>query len=228
MSLDDRDWYIERQKKTLDKILGESGNTSTFDKIKRSIYNPKEFRSNDSADIAEQEPSSGMKAFFVISLIFAILFAAFDYSRKGIVWQILEKEGKYRHLDKRSEDERKVDAQIDTWKDNKGLEMGICKDDAYANPEDISQFSKKVDLFLKKVATEKKRHQSEDIDITDSQLALENLSREGNELIRFYNKKLVRCYANQVTADLVSKKAKSVNTSINDLSKSFQKKSSGK
>jgi len=223
MSLDDRDWYRERQKKMLDRILDESGNTSTFNKIKRAIYNPKEFRSNDSAGTGEQKPLSSIKTFLVISLIFAILFAAFDYSRKGIVWQFLEKEGKYRHLDKRSDDERKVDAQVDTWKDNKGLEMGICKDDAYASAEDISQFSKKVDLFLKKVALEKKRYQSENMDISDSQLSLENLSREGNELIRFYNKKLVRCYANEVTADLVSKQAKSVNTSINDLSKSFQK-----
>jgi hypothetical protein len=106
--------------------------------------------------------------------------------------------------------------------------MGICKDDAYASAEDISQFSKKVDLFLKKVATEKKRHQSESIDITESQLSLENLSREGNELIRFYNKKLVKCYANQVTADLVSKQAKAVNASVNDLSKSFQRISAEK
>jgi hypothetical protein len=228
MSLDDRDWYRERQKKTLDKILDETGNASTFDKIKRAIYNPKDFRSNDSVDLGEKKPSSGIKVFLVISLIFAILFAAFDYTRKGIVWQFLEKEGKYRHLDKRSDDERKVDAQVDTWKDNSGLETGICKDNAYASAEDISQFSKKVDLFLKKVAVEKKRYQTENIDISDSQLALENLSREGNELIRFYNKKLVKCYANQVTADLVSKQAKSVNTSINDLSKSFQKTSSGK
>jgi hypothetical protein len=199
MSIDDRDWYRERQKKLLDEIIDGT-----------------------------QQKTSNLRIFITITIVFLFLFAAFDYSRKGIVWQFLEKEGKYRHFDKRSDDERKVDAQVDTWKENKGLENGICKDNAYASAEDISQFAKKVDLFLKKVATEKKRHQSENIDITESQLSLENLSREGNELTRFYNKKLVRCYANQVTADLVSKQAKSVNTSINDLSKSFQKISAEK
>ena len=200
MSVDDRDWYRERQKKVLDNILGESSET----------------------------PKSRISAFIVCLLLFVILFAVVDYSRKGFVWQFIEREGKFRHFDRRSDTERKLDAQVDEWKENKSVKTSACKDDAYAGEKDISQFSKKVDLFLKKVAIEKKRYQVENVDLSETQAALESISREGNALISFYNQKLVACYANQITADRVSKQAAAVNASINDLTKSFKKISAEK
>jgi hypothetical protein len=200
MSVDDRDWYRERQKKVLDNILGESSETS----------------------------KSRISTFIVFLLLFVILFAVVDYSRKGFVWQFIEREGKFRHFDRRSDTERKLDAQVDEWKKNKSVKTSACKDDAYASAEDISQFSKKVDLFLKKVAIEKKRYQVENVDLSETQASLESISREGNALISFYNQKLVACYANQITADRVSKKAAAVNASINDLTESFKKISAEK
>lgn len=227
MPIDDRDWYRERQKKTLEKILDESDKPSAIDRIKQAIYNPKEFRSAD-IDETPKKKHQAYKSFLVVTLLFFVLVALVDYSRKGFVWQFIEREGKFRHLDKRSDNERKLDAQVDEWKENKGLEMSVCRDDAYASAEDISQFSKKVDLFLKKVAIEKKRYQVEIIDLSEMQASLESISREGNALVSFYNKKLVACYANQATADRVSKQAAAVNTSINDLSRSFKKISAEK
>jgi hypothetical protein len=227
MPIDDRDWYRERQKKTLEKILDESDKPSAIDRIKQAIYNPKEFRSAD-IDETPKKKHQAYKSFLVVTLLFFVLVALVDYSRKEFVWQFIEREGKFRHLDKRSDNERKLDAQVDEWKENKGLEMGVCRDDAYASAEDISQFSKKVDLFLKKVAVAKKRYQVDNLDLSETQASLESISREGNALISFYNNKLVACYANQATADLVSKQAKAVNTSINDLSKSFKKISAEK
>ena len=200
MSVDDRDWYRERQKKVLDNILGESSET----------------------------PKSRISTFIVFLLLFVILFAVVDYSRKGFVWQFIEREGKFRHFDRRSDTERKLDAQVDEWKENKSVKTSACKDDAYASAEDISQFSKKVDLFLKKVAIEKRRYQVENVDLSETQASLESISREGNALISFYNQKLVACYANQITADRVSKKAAAVNASINDLTESFKKISAQK
>jgi hypothetical protein len=227
MPIDDRDWYRERQKKMLEKILDESDKPSAIKKIKQAIYNPKEFRSADSESMSEKRASS-LRIFFVVTLLFLVVFAAVDYSRKGFVWQFIQRDGKFRHLDKRSDSERKLDAQVDEWKENKGIETRVCQDDSYASTEDILQFTKKVDLFLKKVAVQKQRHQSDDIDTSEAKISLENLRREGNELIRSYNKNLVKCYASQATADLVSKRAKAVNASVNDFSKSFKKMSTEK
>ncbi len=227
MPIDDRDWYRERQKKMLEKILDESDKPSAIKKIKQAIYNPKEFRSADSEHMSEKIASS-LRIFLVVTLLFLVVFAAVDYSRKGFVWQFIQRDGKFRHLDKRSDSERKLDAQVDEWKENKGIETRVCQDDSYASTEDILQFTKKVDFFLKKVAVEKQRHRSDDIDTSEAKISLENLRREGNELIRSYNKNLVKCYASQATADLVSKRAKAVDASVNDFSKSFKKMSAEK
>ena len=222
MPIDDRDWYKQRQKKMLGKIPDESDESSAVDKIKQAVYNPKEFRSGESKDISK-EKTSLLKILLVVTLLLLTIFAVVDYLGKGFTWQFIEREGKFRHLDKRPDDQRKLDAQVADWKENKGTEISICQNKGYANEEDVSQFLKKVDLFLEKVAAEKKRYQSEGVDFVEAQSSLENLSRNGNDLIRFYNKELVKCYANQMSADLVSKQAKAINISIIDLSKQFKK-----
>lgn len=231
MPIDDRDWYRKRQKKVLEKMLDETDKISAIDKIKQAIYNPKEFRSG-SADERVTQKTSAIKIFLIAILVFSTIFSVVDYSRKGFVWQFIEREGKFRHLDERSDTERRLDAQVDEWKENKSVKTSACKDDAYASAEDISQFSKKVALFLKKVAEENTRYQSSgidrSIDASEAYTSLEKLSREGNALIDFYNTNLVRCYSNQVTADRVSKQAAAVNASINDLTKSFKKISAEK
>jgi hypothetical protein len=200
MGVQDRDWYHEHSRKR------DKSHVDDTDKAaRRARYDPRQFRGGAQPPRASNRRRTRL---FVAILILAVACAVAvqSFVSKGAVWRFANEVRAYAHSatggrigEAKSASDQKPSAQCDI---------------KVAAPEPaVKQFIKDTDLFLRRLAEQRVKHELKELTGQTLQSEKERVERESQALLRFHERNLAKCFTNKESEAAVTKRFQAIKNS---------------
>ncbi len=200
MGVQDRDWYHERSRKR-DKAQVDD----TDEAVRRARNDPRQFRDGAQPPGASNRRRTWLFATFLI-LVLAGSVAVESYVSKGSVWRFANEAKVFAHSatggrigEAKSASEQKTSVQ--------------CDIQAAAPESAVKQFIKDADLFLRRLAELRVKHELNELTGQALKLEKDRAERESQALLRFHERNLAKCFTNKESEAAVSKRFQAIKNS---------------